>query len=151
MTVWGTASLVAAKRLLETGACTCVACGGSVAYTSMERGIGPLVGWIESGTDLSGCSLADRVMGKSAALLCSLLGVREAYAPVVSEQALAVCAASGITVRYDARVPCILNRMGTARCPYEDVVWDIDDPREALAAIKRKRAELARLPLSKQG
>ena len=150
MTATGTTSLVTARKLLRTGTCTCVACKGSIAYTSTERGVGSLISWIDGDTDLSGFSVADKVIGKGAAMLLVILGVKEAYAPVMSEPARATLAAHGIDAYYGSRVPAIRNRMNTGRCPMEEAVLGIDDPAEALAAIKKKRAELLRLPLERQ-
>lgn len=150
MTVSDTASLAAARKLLETGTCTCVACKDGVAYTSAERGIGSLVNWIEGDTDLSGFSVADKVIGKGAAMLFVLLGVKEVYAPVMSEPARSVLQAHGITSHCASLVPSIRNRTDTGRCPMEEAVLDIEDPHEALEVIRKKREELSRLPLNKQ-
>lgn len=150
MTVSGTASLAAARKLLETGTCTCVACKDGIAYTSAERGVGPLINWVEGGTDLSGFSVADKVIGKGAAMLFVLLDVKEVYTPVMSEPARSVLQEHGIVSHCGSLVPSIRNRTGTGRCPMEEAVLDIDDPYEAFVAIKKKRAELSRLPLNKQ-
>ena len=66
------------KRACQTLAasdCTCVLCAGTRCHTSTQRGVAPLLQWLDGGTDLKGFSAADKVVGKAAAFLYCLLGV----------------------------------------------------------------------------
>ena len=65
-----------AQSILEQDGCTCVLCNGETVYKSHRRGVAPLMGWLESGTDLKGFSAADKVVGKATAFLYCLLGVK---------------------------------------------------------------------------
>lgn len=137
-------SLKKAKQLLQSDNYTCVLCSGDTVYTSSQRGVRPLISWLEEGLNVRGFSAADKVVGKGAAYLYVLLGVKELYAGVLSD------AACKILERYDIRFSCeqsveaIRNRTNTGFCPMETAVWDIDSPEEALEALKRRLAELAR-------
>lgn len=144
------ASLSRAKKVLVSGMFTCVACKGGTVFVSEERGAGPLISWIDGKDDLSGASVADKVVGKGSAFLYAILGVAEVWAAVMSDPALKVLKRYGIAATCETVVPEIKSRSRTRRCPYEDATWDIDDPAEALAAIRKKRAELSRLPITKQ-
>ena len=59
-----------AKALLENNEeYTCAACRAGESFASEEHGVRPLMRWLNEGTDLSGASAADRIVGKAAAFL----------------------------------------------------------------------------------
>lgn len=130
--------LTEAKNRLIEGGYTCVVMKNEQIYTSMERGVKPLLTWLDDGVDLQGYSAADKVIGKGAAMLYVLLGVKEIYATVISEPAKATLEQYGIEVSYDQCVEGIRNRTHTGPCPMEDAVKGIDNPEEALQAIRDK-------------
>lgn len=132
-----------AIRLLQEDAYTCVLCRGQTVYTSKKRGVAPLVEWITSGVDLQGFSAADKVVGKAASLLFVLAGVKQVFAPVMTEAALAVFADSGIEANSQTITKQIINRAGTGPCPMEQTVQTIDDPEEALEAIQQTMERLS--------
>ena len=131
-----------ARSLLEKENYTCVICRGEDVILNQRRGIRPLMELLESGKDLHGYSAADKVVGKAAAFLYCLLGVKALYAGVISQPALSVLEDAGITVRYGTFVPAIRNRTGDGFCPMETAVWELSDPALAPDAI---RAALQRL------
>ena len=124
-----------AKALLQTGY-TCVLQRENEQESSTKRGVAPLLAWLNSGKNYHGFSAADKVVGKAAAYLYVLLGVKEIYAQVVSEAAEAVLSKYQIPLFYEEKVPAIRNRTNTGFCPMEQAVWDIDEPREAKQAIE---------------
>lgn len=132
-----------AKALLAEGGYTCVVCRGEETYTATERGVRPLLSWLNEGAELAGGAAADRVVGKAAAFLYVLLGVKTVYAPIMSAPARDTLRSSGIEVIADSIVPAIRNRTDTGFCPMESAVWELTDPREAKAALERRLAELA--------
>ena len=131
-----------ALELLNTGDYTCVVCLGDRVYTTVQRGVAPLLSWLDSKTDLTGFSAADRVVGRGAAFLYCLLGVRSVYARVMSLPAAEVLRAHNIHADAELFVEGIINRAGDGPCPFEAAVMDIQDAPEALVAIRAKRAEL---------
>jgi hypothetical protein len=132
---------VAKECMLDEGY-TCVVVKGEQVYTSVDRGVKPLVAWLDSGTDLRGFAAADKVIGNGAAMLYVLLGVKEIYTPVISQSAKATLDAHGIAIHFEACVEGIVNRAGTGPCPMEDAVQGIDDPKAALVAIRKRLQEL---------
>jgi hypothetical protein len=126
-----------AKELLQHGKYTCVLCKGDTVYTSTLRGVAPMVEWISSGKDLNGFSAADKIVGKASAMLFLLAGVKEVYAPVMSEEAINTLSHHGIRCFCDTRTDNIINRAGTGSCPMEQAVRDIQEPSAAFEAIKR--------------
>ena len=134
--------LQTAIELLGKEEYTCVLCKGDSIYTSTERGVKPLLNWLDEGRQFKEFSAADKVVGKATAFLYVLLGAKEVYAPVMSEGAVSVLEENGISVRYDTLAKNIINRMGTGICPMESAVKDISEPQEAVAAIKARLAAL---------
>lgn len=132
-----------ARRILAEGQFTCVLCRDGDTVTDGRRGVKPLLELLESGKDFSGYSAADKVVGKAAAFLYCLLGVKALHAGVISAPALQVLEKAGITARYDTLVPAIRNRTNTGFCPMETAVWDIDDPARAPEAIRQALQKLS--------
>ncbi len=131
-----------AKMLLERTDNTCVLCCEDVILTDTRRGIRPLLDLLEAGTDVSGFSVADKVVGKAAAYLYCLLKIHSLYAGVISRPALDVLQTHDIETEYGQLVDAIRNRAGDGFCPMEQTVWDIDDPADALPALQSALAKL---------
>ena len=130
------------KALLAEENLTCVLSDGNRLIKSRERGVKPLIGFIESGKSFKGFTAADKVVGKAAALLYALMGVSSLYASVISEDALTVCKSFGISVEYGTLTQNIINRRGDGFCPMEQAVADISDPQTAFNAVKEKLKNL---------
>jgi hypothetical protein len=131
-----------ARSILETGDYTCVICRGENTYTATERGVKPLLNWLDNGLDLTDYSAADRVVGRATAFLYCLLGVKEVYARVMSHPAADVPRSHGILCSADTIVDGIINRKGTGPCPFEAAVMDITDASAALNAIRNKMMQM---------
>lgn len=135
--------LSTAIETLNNGRYTCVLCKDGEFYTSAERGVKPLVGLLDSGADLREFSAADKVVGKAAAFLYVLLGVKSVYAHVMSEGAVGVFSENNIGYQCDTTARKIINRAGTGICPMEEAVGDLSDPNDALQAIRAKLKQLS--------
>lgn len=133
-----------ALAMLEVGSYTCVVCKGDIRFSATERGVKPLLNWLEGGTDLRGFCAADKVVGRATAFLYGLLGVSEVYAHVMSQPAMEVLAQQGISAHAGNIVPGIINRRGTGPCPFEAAVMGISEPEEALAAIRLKMSQMTK-------
>lgn len=134
--------LINATRILHEEGFTCVLCSGDNMYTSKERGVAPLLRWITEKADLHEFSAADKVVGKAAAFLYVILGVREVYAPVMSEAAIYTLARNGIQPFCDVLAKSIRNRDNTGMCPMESAVEAITEPQQALEAIQTKLMQI---------
>lgn len=131
-----------AKELLIHSDSTCVLQKGEKTYTSKQRGVRPLVEWLEANEDLKGFSAADKVVGRGAAFLYVLLNIKAVYAHVISHAALEVLQAQDILVEYDTAVENIINRKGDGICPFEAAVLGIANVNEAYRAIRQKMQEM---------
>ena len=135
-------NLQKARSLLESGNYTCVVCKEDSVYTTTQRGVAPLLNWLEDRVDLRDFSAADRVVGRGAAFLYCLLGVKAVSAPVVSTAAADVLNRHGIVLMADLEVDFIWNRRHTGPCPMETAVKAIEDPHLALTAIQETLQKL---------
>ena len=126
-----------AANLLKSGSYTCLLYRGEATYTSTERGVKPLINWLDSGKNFKGYCAADKIVGKAAAMLYLLLGVSEVYAPVMSEAAQYTLAKNGVVPYCGQSVKKIMNRLGTGNCPMEDAVENLEIPEEAYRALKK--------------
>ena len=80
-------------------------------------------------------SMADKVIGRGAALLLVKGGIAEVYARVISSSALDVLRSSHVSVTFDMEVEHIINRDATGICPVEKLTSHISDPEEAYSLI----------------
>lgn len=126
-----------ARELLTREGYTCVLCSGEEIFADRRRGVKPLLELLETGKDFSGFAAADKVVGKAAAHLYCLLGVKTIHAGVISQRAWRVLEENGVAISFDKEVPAIQNRTQTGLCPMESAVWDIPDHKDAHAAILR--------------
>lgn len=123
------------KRSLGEYACIAYNSQGLV-FTSKLRGVAPLAELCELNTENEELYVADKVVGKAAALLCAYCNVKMLYAAVISEAALEVLASYAIDVSYTALVPYIKNRSGDGKCPMEQLSSDTDSPEEMYRRVK---------------
>ena len=131
-----------AKQILLSGGYTCVLTDGQRAFTSTDRGVKPLVRFLESGEIPAGVSAADKVVGRATAYLYVLLKVKAVYSQIISQPAVDVLRENGVQVAYDKLVPNIINRKGDGICPFEAAVMDISSPDLAYIAIRKKMTEM---------
>ena len=125
-----------AKNILKSTNSTIVVIGGENIYTSKERGVKPLLHLLtEKKGFLKGASVADKVIGKAAALLMVLGEIKEVHTLIISEPAIKVFENHNIPCFYDKKVDRIVNRTGDGLCPMETLCLDVDDPQEAFDRI----------------
>jgi hypothetical protein len=134
--------LIRAKTLFATGEYTCVLVKGDSVLTSAARGVAPMIGFITEGVDLRGFSVADKVVGKAAALLFAKAEVGQVYAPLASHAAIDVLANAGIAAQFDTIVGRILKSDGTGPCPMEQQVAHTDDPDTAYTQLSAALAQM---------
>ncbi|MBR3454360.1 MAG: DUF1893 domain-containing protein [Bacteroidaceae bacterium] len=84
---------------------------------------------------MKGGTIADKVIGRGAALLIAKGEIAQVYARLISLPAIEVLEKNGIPVTFDKQVPHIINREGTDICPVEKLTSHISDPEEAFSLI----------------
>ena len=115
----------------------------NIAQSSFSRGVKPILDWLhDEGAPLDGAFVADKVIGKAAALLMVKGGVKKVYGEVISAAAEGVFESHRLPYSYKTKVPYIINRVGDGMCPMENAVKDIADPDEAEAAVLKALDQL---------
>ena len=96
---------------------TLALCKNGEVILSDKRGVAPMADFLQEGCVLEGWSAADRIVGRAAAMLFSLLGVSAVYGAVMSEGGRDYLESRGIRAEYGVLVPQIINRAGNGVCP----------------------------------
>lgn len=124
------------KSILETGGHSLVVGGSAGIRTFDGRGISDL--WRlynEEPEALKDACIADKVIGKGAAALMALGGVKKVWTNVISRPALELLTDAGIETGYRTLTDNIINRAGTGICPVETLCTPCATPEECLAPI----------------
>lgn len=128
-----------AKTLLKEKDATLVIANGENVCVYFERGIKTLLSLLQNNPQLlKNAQVADKIVGKAAALLMIVGGVKEVYAETISESAIKVFQKHQVPFTFAISTPQIINRAGTGPCPMESCVEGIDDPACAYEALKQK-------------
>ena len=123
-------------KMLREDNYSCVIRGRTGVRTFTQRGVADLYELYETQPDwLRGATVADKVVGKGAAAIMALAGVKKVYAGVISTPAAGLLRAAGIEVESGCEVPFIRNRQGTGWCPVETLCRDQADPAAMLPLI----------------
>jgi len=104
-------------------------------YESHAHGVRPLLELLQTGANVQGATLLDRVSGKAAALLYVRLGIAEVKSDLISEAALTFLFSRGIQVTYTRKVRAILNHERNDFCPLEKATLTLTSPEEAVGVI----------------
>ena len=130
-----------AKSLLS-GEITCAISRGDMVYVSSYRGVRPLLMWIKEGKDLSGFSVAGKVIGKAAASLMVYAGIKCAFGLTMSKPGLDYLTKNNVKASYGTLVEAIMNHAGDDYCPMEKAVAPCLSPSDCYLAITKKVVEM---------
>ncbi|MCQ2287775.1 MAG: DUF1893 domain-containing protein [Muribaculaceae bacterium] len=125
-------------KLIDEGACRGVvrSVDGSLHYFK-NGGVIDLYRLVTDHSDaVKGGAIADRVIGRGAALLLVKGCISSVYAITMSTGARKVLQDAGVNVECRNEVDHIVNRAGTGMCPVESATRDTDDPEVAMPLIR---------------
>ena len=128
-----------AKNQLQRKNCSLVIAKDSkVIFETKQSGVSGFLHAIDKfgRSDLYGSSVADRVVGRAAAMLCLYCSVEAVYAIIASNGGREVLGEHGVPLEFENLVPNILNRQQTGTCPFEKAVATISDAEEAYESLK---------------
>lgn len=135
--------LIDATNLLRTAHHCCVVIKGNEQFVSDDFGIKPLMTFLRQDRQFfKGGVVADKIIGKAAALLLLLGGAQAVHGELMSDSAANLLEAAGVPFTFGSRVPCIENRTRTGLCPMEETVVLINNPEEAFEALEKTIARL---------
>lgn len=133
---------LAIKKLHSEKLC-CVVRKSDQFFTSTEFGIKPLMVFLRQDKDFfKHAAIADKIIGKAAALLMILGGAEQVYGEIMSESAIKILDENHIPYEFGTTVPYIKNRTDTGMCPMEETVKEISSPQEAFDALEKTIAVL---------
>lgn len=122
---------------------TFVAIKENFEYHSTLNGIAPIMNkMIDDELYFQDCNIADKVIGKSAAMLLIKSQVKHIHAVVLSQHAKDILDEYKISYSYDEIVPYIINRTHTDMCPMEKSVLNIRDLNQAFVTLQETLKQL---------
>lgn len=120
---------LAIKTLEEKDLTLAAVKDGKIIFESYDRGIKPMyILATEKRVLAKGSVIADKVIGKGAALLCAHMGIKRIYTKLISLSAREVLTRYNIEYKFENCCEYIKNRDQTGSCPIEEIATDIDDP-----------------------
>ncbi|CCQ96796.1 conserved hypothetical protein [[Clostridium] ultunense Esp] len=128
---------IAKKYLEEENLAIAVVKDGNLIFKSHDKGIKPMYTLATQMVEMTkGSSIADKVIGRGAAMLCDSLYVKEVYGKLISDNAIEVLKKSGIIFSYGNICDYIKNRDGTDICPIEKIALQSENSEVLLSKIK---------------
>ncbi|WFA09371.1 DUF1893 domain-containing protein [Tissierella sp. Yu-01] len=119
---------IAKEYLLKNDLNFVIVKDGQVIEESSSRGIKPIYETYKNNVKyFEGASVADRVIGKAAAMFLVSGGIKELYTDLISELAIEILENDDIVVNYSKKVPMILNRAQDDMCPIEKLSSQTND------------------------
>ena len=139
-----TDSVEKARKMITEGKAECVVIRGGRLYPWNGRGVSPLLEFHDHREPgfLKGATVVDKVIGRAAAAIIVSGGAVRVHGEVMSEDGKTYLEGRGIQVTYGTLVPRILNMDRSDLCPLEKSVEGIDDPEQALTALRKRIEEL---------
>lgn len=127
-----------ALRLIGSGSISCVVIqNNTIVHTADGRGVTPLLELYDDDPEkLKNAFVVDKIVGKAAAMIMVISGVRKVYGRTMSVAAENYLKSYVVETRYGRCVDVISNRDKNGICPIERSVIDIDDPQEGVESIK---------------
>lgn len=118
--------------------------GVRILYSNVEGGLRPLVEAVETlGLErLRGCVIADRVVGRAAALIAVYIGASEVHAILMSWGAEKVLRRFGVPYSFLVETDHIRERDG-GLCPFERGVSEVEEPEEAYRRVRELLSRMA--------
>lgn len=133
----GPAFSEAVEAIAKEGTSVVLIRNGEMIHTADGRGVRPLIEIYEEHPTLMKDSLVvDRLIGKAAAMLLVLGGVRAAYANTMSRAGADYLRANGVQLQAGRIIDLISNQDNTGICPMERSVLHTDDAEEGYHILK---------------
>jgi hypothetical protein len=128
---------LAKQRLNQKNLSLVVAKGGAVLFETEVHGISGLLKAIkELQSNMLDSSIADRIVGRAAALLFVYSGVVAVFAVTASDGGIEVLREHNIFHEFERKVPQILDSRRVDVCPFEKLVAKFSDPKMAYEALR---------------
>ncbi|WP_337617417.1 ECF transporter S component [Acidaminococcus timonensis] len=125
------------EQILHHGQSIALIKNHNVIFTDRSRGVMPLLKLLDKQPELLRDALVvDKIIGKAAAMLLTLGGVKEIHTYMLSQNGRAFLERHHIPVTAQCDIDMIQNRQKDGICPFEKSVLDTEDLEEAYARLK---------------
>lgn len=129
---------IAKQRLKDKELSLVLVKNSKLIFETKKVGLRGFLQAIEEYSDaLTEASVADKIIGKAAALLCVYSKVEAAFAITLSQGGLEILKSHHIRIEFENLTTTILNLGKTDQCPFEKLVENIAEPKRAYEKIKR--------------
>jgi len=130
---------LAKRRLHENNLNLVIVKRERIVFETGAHGIGGFLLAVEKlGKKMVGSAVADRIVGRAAALLCAYGEVASVFAVTISEDGMQILRENAIPCEYENVVSNILSYDRTDICPFEKLAADLRNPKEAYAKLKQE-------------
>lgn len=127
----------AKSKLIEENLSLVIVKKEKVIFETKKQGISGFLQAIEKlDRNLVAASIADRIVGVAAAMLCVYAGVVSVFALTISKEGIKVLEDNNIAYTFEKKVTNILNIEKNDVCPFEKVAMDSGSSDEAYAKLK---------------
>jgi len=132
-------------KLIEEDLSLVIVKKGKVIFETKKQSISGFLQAIEKlNRNLVEASVADKIVGVAAAMLCVYSGVSSVFALTVSEGGIRVLEDSNIACQFEKKVSNILNRNKNDVCPFEKLAMDSGSSEEAYVKLKSFASQIMR-------
>jgi len=135
---------LAKLRLKERDLTLVIVKEGKVIFETKSQGVSGFLQAVDQlGKTLVASSVADKIVGAAAAMLCAYSRVSSVFAVTISEGGIKVLEDNNIVCHFENQVLNILNHDKTDICPFEKLAIGSRDPKEAYMKLKSFAESLA--------
>jgi hypothetical protein len=128
---------LAKQKLIKNDLSLVIVKNGLTIFETRKQGVSGFLQAIETlNQNLAGASVADKIVGVAAAMLCVYSKISSVFAQTVSESGVHVFKENNILCLFEKIVENILNRDKTDVCPFEKLAIDSKTPKEAYKKVK---------------
>ena len=124
------------KAKIASGASVVIARDGVIVASEEGRGLKPLLK-LHDERKLGGAIVVDKVVGRAAAAICVLGGVKKVFAALAGKGVAEMLEKRGIPFAAEKTVERILNHEQTGSCPMERAVEGLEEPEKMIEAIRK--------------
>ena len=128
---------LAKSHLFDEGSSLVIVKKGKVIFETKKQGITGFLEAIETLEEkLVSSSIADKIVGVAAAMLCVYSGISSVFAITISESGMKLFKKNNIQYEFSKKVKKILNRNKTNVCPFEKLAMNSINPENAYQNLK---------------
>jgi len=143
--VWDQDLELAKSKLIEENLSLVIIKNGKIIFKTQKQGLTGFLEAIEKlGKNLVTASMADKIVGVAASMLCAYAKVASVFALTISKEGSKVLEGNNIVYRFKEVVPNILNRNKKDVCPFEKLAMRSSNPEEAYVKLRSCAIQMMR-------